>query len=76
MEGCFLPLQLIVGDYSLSYDEQRVQMALWSIMAAPLLMSNDLRTIRDESKQLLQNEHLIRVNQDPNGIQGRRIMKV
>ena len=51
-------------------------MALWSIMAAPLLMSNDLRTLSNESKQLLQNENLIKVNQDPNGIQGRRIMKV
>ena len=68
--------QLIIGDYSLSYDQQRVQMALWSIMAAPLLMSTDLRTISNQSKQLLQNENLIKVNQDPNGIQGRRIMKV
>ena len=69
-------LQLIIGDYSLSYDQERVQMALWSIMSAPLLMSNDLRTVSSQAVQLLQNENLIRVNQDPNGIQGRRIKKV
>ena len=51
-------------------------MALWAIMAAPLLMSNDLRAVKLESKQLLQNERLISVNQDQYGIQGRRIMKV
>ena len=51
-------------------------MAMWSIMAAPLLMSNDLRTIKPEAKQLLQNDRLISVNQDKNGVQGKRIMKV
>lgn len=69
------PDMLIIGDYSLSYDQERVQMALWSIMSAPLLMSNDLRTVSSQAVQLLQNENLIRVNQDPNGIQGRRIKK-
>ena len=38
--------QLIIGDFSLSYDQSQTQMALWSVLAAPLIMSNDLRTIR------------------------------
>ena len=29
-----LLLQLIIGDYGLSFDEQRAQMAIWSILAA------------------------------------------
>lgn len=45
-------------------------MALWAIMAAPLLMSNDLRNICPRSKELLQNRHIIAINQDPLGKQG------
>lgn len=51
-------------------------MALWAIMSAPLLMSIDLRNVKPEAKALLQNDYLIRVNQDGHGKQGRRIMKV
>lgn len=51
-------------------------MALWAIMAAPLMMSVDLRTIRPEFKAILQNKKIIAVDQDPLGIQGRRIYKV
>ena len=51
-------------------------MALWAIMASPLIMSVDLRTIRAESKALLQNKAAIAINQDPLGKQGKRIVKV
>lgn len=51
-------------------------MAIWAILAAPLLMSVDLRTIRPEYKTILQNKKIIAVDQDPLGIQGRRIYKV
>ena len=51
-------------------------MAIWSIMASPLLMSVDLRTIRPEYKAILQNRDVIAINQDPLGIQGRRVYKV
>lgn len=70
------PLQLIIGNFGLSYEQSRSQMALWTIMAAPLLMSNDLRTIAPDAKEILQNRLMIRINQDPLGIQGRRIVKV
>jgi Alpha galactosidase A len=71
-----LRLQLIIGNYGLSWDQQRVQMALWSIMASPLIMSVDLRNIKPYSRNLLQNRGAIAINQDPLGIQGRRINKV
>lgn len=72
----FLFSQLLIGNYGLSDDEERVQMAIWSIIAAPLFMSVDLRSIRPESKALLLNKRAIAINQDPLGIQGRRIIKV
>jgi len=69
------PDMLIIGDYGLSWEQQRSQMALWSIMASPLIMSVDLRTIRTDSRALLQNRAAIAINQDPLGVQGRRIAK-
>ncbi|NXN94253.1 NAGAB acetylgalactosaminidase, partial [Rhinopomastus cyanomelas] len=69
------PDMLIIGDFGLSDDESRSQMALWAVMAAPLLMSTDLRTISPSAKEILQNRLIIQINQDPLGIQGRRIVK-
>ncbi|XP_068609804.1 alpha-N-acetylgalactosaminidase [Brachionichthys hirsutus] len=69
------PDMLIVGDFGLSMDQSRSQMALWAIMAAPLFMSNDLRTISSGARSILQNQMAISINQDPMGIQGRRIVK-
>lgn len=72
----FLFPQLIIGNFGLSYEQSKSQMAMWAIFAAPLLMSVDLRTIRPEYKAILQNQAVIAVNQDPLGIQGKRIYKV
>ncbi|XP_023141694.1 alpha-N-acetylgalactosaminidase [Amphiprion ocellaris] len=69
------PDMLIVGDFGLSLDQSQTQMSLWAIMAAPLFMSNDLRTISADARRILQNKALIGINQDPLGIQGRRIVK-
>lgn len=67
------PDQLILGNYALSYEQERVQMAMWAILAAPLFMSNDLRNIRNESRDLLLNKNIIAINQDPLGIPGVQI---
>ncbi|KAK5880107.1 hypothetical protein CesoFtcFv8_023168 [Champsocephalus esox] len=69
------PDMLIAGDFGLSMEQSRSQMAIWAIMAAPLFMSNDLRTINSGARSILQNKIAIGINQDPMGIQGRRILK-
>jgi alpha-N-acetylgalactosaminidase len=51
-------------------------MAIWSIMAAPLILSVDLRTISDWARAIILNENLIAINQDPLGIMGKRILQV
>lgn len=70
------PPQLIIGNFGLSEDEARSQMALWAIMASPLIMSNDLRKLDKSAKAILQNKAVIAINQDPLGIQGRRLLQV
>ncbi|XP_047210255.1 alpha-galactosidase A [Girardinichthys multiradiatus] len=69
------PDMLVIGNFGLSHDQQESQMALWAIMAAPLLMSNDLRDICPRSKELLQNRRIIDISQDPLGKQGYRTSK-
>lgn len=51
-------------------------MAIWAILAAPLLMSTDLKAINPQFKAILQNKDIIAVNQDSLGIQGRRLFVV
>ncbi|KPJ03256.1 Alpha-N-acetylgalactosaminidase [Papilio xuthus] len=67
------PDMLIIGNFGLSLDQARVQMAVWSVLAAPLLMSVDLATIRPEFKEILLNKDIIEVDQDPLGKQGLRV---
>lgn len=69
-------LQLLIGNYGLSLDQSKTQMAVWAILAAPLLMSMDCRAVRPEFRIILQNKEIIAVNQDKLGIQGRRVYRV
>jgi len=50
-------------------------MALWSVLAAPLIMGNDLRNISAASKAILLNKGAIKVDQDPLGKMGLRVNK-
>jgi len=71
-----LHFQLIIGNFGLSYDQSKVQLAIWAILAAPLLMSAELRDVKPEFKAILQNKAILAVNQDELGIQGRRVNNV
>lgn len=63
---------LMIGNFRLTQEQAEVQMALWAILASPLLMSNDLRKVSEAAKKLLQDREIIAINQDPLGIQGKR----
>ncbi|XP_067949348.1 alpha-N-acetylgalactosaminidase-like [Watersipora subatra] len=69
------PDELIIGDFGITYDQWRAQMALWAIYASPLIMSVDLRNIDPSAAKILLNRNVIAVNQDPLGKQGRRVFK-
>jgi len=66
------PDMLQVGN-GLSQTEDRAHFSLWSVLAAPLLAGNDLRSMSAETKALLTNREVIEVNQDPLGVQGRKV---
>ncbi|KAL3231286.1 hypothetical protein MRX96_023334 [Rhipicephalus microplus] len=66
----------VIGNFGLTIELQRAHMAYWAVMAAPLIMSNDLRHIAQESRDLLLNKYIIAINQDPLGFMGKRIHKL
>lgn len=68
------PDMLIGGNYALTVNQAQVQFGIWSIVAAPLFLSTDLRTMSKEMRDVYQNTAVIAVNQDPLGIQGRRVL--
>ena len=58
--------------YSMTPSEERAHFTMWCMMAAPLILGNDLRDISQETLAILKNTELIAVDQDPLGIQGLR----
>ena len=67
------PDMLEVGNGHMNRDEYRTHLALWALLAAPLLAGNDLRDMSTETKGLLTNSEVIAVDQDSKGMQGRRV---
>lgn len=57
-----------MGHYSpLDDDEQYTEMSLWCLLAAPLLLGCDLTRIDEFTHNLLCNDEVLEVNQDPLG---------
>jgi alpha-galactosidase len=54
-------------------EEYRTQMSLWCLLAAPIIVCNDLRKLSPEEMAILTNPEVVAVDQDPAGIQGHRV---
>ena len=78
------PDMLVVGkvgwgrnlhETGLTPNQQYSHISLWSLLAAPLMIGCDLSQIDDFTLNLLTNDEVIAVNQDPLGKQGRLIIQ-
>ena len=67
---------LAIGDFGLSHDQSKTQMSMWSMWSVPLMMSNDLRKISADAKEILQNKAVIAINQDKHGKMARQVYAV
>ncbi|KAL4556965.1 hypothetical protein LXL04_035135 [Taraxacum kok-saghyz] len=67
------PDMLEVGNGGMNYLEYRSHFSIWAIMKAPLLVGCDVRNMTTETFEILSNKEVIAVNQDPLGIQGRKV---
>jgi alpha-galactosidase len=50
--------------------EAQAQMTMWAILAAPLILGSDPRTLSPAAITMLKNRRVIAIDQDPLGIQG------
>jgi len=65
------PDMLEVGN-GLTENQDRAHFTLWCMMAAPLILGNDVRSMNPRTLAILTNRDVIAVDQDPEGIQGLR----
>ncbi|XP_059666833.1 alpha-galactosidase 3 isoform X2 [Cornus florida] len=67
------PDMLEVGNGGMTYQEYRAHFSIWALMKAPLLVGCDVRNMTAETFEILSNKEVIAVNQDPLGVQGRKV---
>jgi len=58
------PDMLEVGNGGQTFSEYKAHFSLWAILAAPLIMGNDLRNMTQETLEILSNAEVIAVDQD------------
>ncbi|XP_008246178.1 PREDICTED: alpha-galactosidase 1-like [Prunus mume] len=54
-------------------DEYVVHFSIWAISKAPLLLGCDVRNITKETMEIVANKEVISVNQDPLGVQAKKV---
>jgi alpha-galactosidase len=67
------PDMLEVGNGGLTLVENRAHFSFWALFAAPLMAGNDVQAMKPEIRDILMNREVIAVDQDPLGMQGRKV---
>jgi len=67
------PDMLEVGNGGMSTTEDETHMSLWCLMKAPLLIGCDVSNMSADTLRILTNSEVIAVNQDPMGVQGKKV---
>ncbi|XP_038972842.1 alpha-galactosidase 1 [Phoenix dactylifera] len=67
------PDMLEVGNGGMTNDEYIVHFSIWAISKAPLLIGCDVRNMTRETMDIIGNKEVIAVNQDPLGIQAKKV---
>lgn len=65
------PDMLEVGNGQ-TVNEDRAHFTMWCMLAAPLILGNDIRNMTQETKDIILNKEVIALDQDSLGIQGLR----
>jgi alpha-galactosidase len=69
------PDMLEIGNGGMTHKQYIVHFSLWAISKAPLLIGCDVRDISNNTYKILSNKEVIDVNQDPLGIQAKKVKK-
>jgi alpha-galactosidase len=69
------PDMLEVGNGGMTETEYRSHFSLWALLAAPLIAGNDLRHMTPAIQEILTNQEVVAVDQDPLGNEGRPVAR-
>ncbi|MFZ2049787.1 MAG: glycoside hydrolase family 27 protein [Solirubrobacteraceae bacterium] len=61
----------LAPDQGLSGAQFKTQLSMWAMVAAPLMVSDNLTTISPASLRALKNSEVLAIDQDPAGVQGK-----
>jgi len=67
------PDMLEVGNGGMTTTEYRAHFSLWALIKSPLLVGCDVRNMTNATIEILTNQEVIAISQDPLGVQGRRV---
>ncbi|KAJ4709973.1 Alpha-galactosidase [Melia azedarach] len=67
------PDMLEVGNGGMTKDEYIIHFSLWAISKAPLLLGCDVRNLTKETMEIIGNKEVIAINQDPLGVQAKKV---
>ena len=68
-DGHYNDMDMLEVGRTLTAEEDRTHFGMWCIMSSPLLISCDMTKLKPETLELLKNQELIALNQDPLGLQ-------
>ncbi|HEV2339675.1 MAG TPA: alpha-galactosidase [Patescibacteria group bacterium] len=64
---------LEVGNGGMTDTEYQSEFSMWSVLAAPLIAGNDVRSMTQATINILENNEVIAIDQDSAGMEGNRI---
>ncbi|CAE6487046.1 unnamed protein product [Rhizoctonia solani] len=66
---------LEVGNGGMTYDEYVTHYSTWAMVKSPLILGNDVTAMSSETLEIITNQAIIAVSQDPNGSPANRLWK-
>jgi len=73
-DPCLLLGEDYTGMYRITNIQQKAQFSLWAVLAAPMLISANIRNMTPTVLSIYSNVEVININQDKAGIQGVRLV--
>jgi Alpha galactosidase A len=73
-DPCLLLGRDMNGNVAVTDQQGRFQFSMWATMAAPMLLSSNVRNLTAFQLETYLNKEVIAVNQDPLGRQGQRLV--
>ena len=68
-KGHYNDMDMLEVGRGMSVEEDKSHFSIWCIMSSPLMLGNDLRSLSQQTKNIIGNTEVIAVNQDTTGLQ-------